>query len=148
MSWDEKVTVEAVKSGGFGLINSLFVAIINKFMENFTIDEKAKIVEGANEEDQNYLLIAIKQNIEKLDEVWPEMIRLIIKDKRKYINQSEEIDKVNEKLINCSPSNFNYKLTYEDKVELLQYLVDIMHDSDDFRGFLNQRIEEKSGYTK
>ena len=51
MSWDEKVTVEAVKSGGFGLINSLFVAIINKFMENFTIDEKAKIVEGANEED-------------------------------------------------------------------------------------------------
>ena len=42
MSWDEKVTEEAVKSGGFGLVNSLFMAIVNKFMENFSQDEKSK----------------------------------------------------------------------------------------------------------
>jgi hypothetical protein len=39
-------------------------------------------------------------------------------------------------------------MTYEDKLELLAYLIDMIHDKNDFRGFLNKRIEEKSGYNK
>lgn len=39
-------------------------------------------------------------------------------------------------------------LTYDEKVELLEMLIDGLHDLDDFRSFLNQRVEERSSYNK
>lgn len=39
-------------------------------------------------------------------------------------------------------------LSYEDKLDILETLIDGIHDLDEFRGFLNKRIEEKSSYNK
>lgn len=39
-------------------------------------------------------------------------------------------------------------LSYEEKAVLLETLIDGIHDLDDFRAFLNQRVEEKSSYNK
>lgn len=52
------------------------------------------------------------------------------------------------KLSACRPETYNSLLTYDEKVELLSFLVDCVHDIDDFRSFLNTRIEEKSAYNK
>lgn len=55
---------------------------------------------------------------------------------------------VYDKLQICTPETYNTVFTYEEKVELLSFLVDCVHDIDDFRTFLNSRIEEKSSYNK
>jgi len=39
-------------------------------------------------------------------------------------------------------------LSYDEKSELLEALIDGIHDLDDFRSFLNQRVEEKSSFNK
>lgn len=48
----------------------------------------------------------------------------------------------------CKPDTFSNLISYADKLELLQYLIDMVHDLDEFRSFLNKRIEEKSQLTK
>ena len=56
--------------------------------------------------------------------------------------------KITDKLSGCRPETYATKLTYDDKVELLAFLIDSVHDLDEFRQFLNQRLEEKSSYNK
>ena len=53
-----------------------------------------------------------------------------------------------DKLSECRVENYNTLFSYDEKVELLSFLVDCIHDLDDFRTFLNSRIEEKSSYNK
>jgi hypothetical protein len=56
--------------------------------------------------------------------------------------------KISEKLSGCRPETYSSTLTYDDKVELLTFLIDSIHDLDTFRSFLNTRLEEKSTYNK
>lgn len=53
-----------------------------------------------------------------------------------------------EKLANCVPETFAKILDFNEKLELLETLVDGLHDLDDFRAYLNQRIEERSSFNK
>lgn len=78
------------------------------------------------------------------------MLRLVIKSKMKFDNMHLDsvMTGVYDKLAACRPETYNSLLTYEEKVELLSFLVDCVHDIDDFRSFLNTRIEEKSAYNK
>ena len=46
------------------------------------------------------------------------------------------------------PETYSQSLSYEQKLELLETLVDGVHDLDDFKNFLNQRLEERSSYNK
>lgn len=43
-----------------------------------------------------------------------------------------------------SPKDYTWSLTYKEKLDILLYLVDTVHDMDTFRSFLNKRLEEKS----
>jgi len=42
-----------------------------------------------------------------------------------------------EKLAGCQPENYSTRLTYDEKISLLETLVDGLHDLDDFKSFLN-----------
>lgn len=42
-----------------------------------------------------------------------------------------------EKLASCVPETFTKNLNYNEKLELLETLVDGLHDLDDFKSYLN-----------
>ena len=46
------------------------------------------------------------------------------------------------------PETFSINLTYDEKLELLSFLIDMIHDQDEFRSFLNKRIDDKAVYNK
>lgn len=52
------------------------------------------------------------------------------------------------KLANCLPETFPQALTYDEKLELLEVIVDGLHDLNEFKTFLNLRIEERSVFNK
>ena len=43
-----------------------------------------------------------------------------------------------------TPQAYTSSLTYKEKIDMLLYLVDLIHDLDRFRQFLNKRLEDKS----
>lgn len=53
-----------------------------------------------------------------------------------------------DKLAGCRSETYGTSLTYDDKIELLSFLIDNVHELDEFRSFLNSRLEEKSSYNK
>jgi hypothetical protein len=51
-------------------------------------------------------------------------------------------------LAKSTPKTYGNILTYDEKLDILELLVDGLHDLDEFRTFLNLRVEEKSSYNK
>jgi hypothetical protein len=47
-----------------------------------------------------------------------------------------------------TPQAYTWSLTYKEKVDLIMFLVDRMHDLDSFRVFLNKRLDDKSSLFK
>ena len=84
--------------------------------------------------------------------VWTEMIRLLILhgDERIEIDQdilqdeNMQISELLKKVGSLSPNEYTWSLTYKEKLDLLLYLVDTIHDMDSFRQHLNKRLEDKS----
>ena len=52
------------------------------------------------------------------------------------------------KLSGMKQSDYITKLSYNEKVTLLTVLIDNIHDSNEFRAFLNNRVEAKSVFNK
>ena len=52
------------------------------------------------------------------------------------------------KLVGLRPSSYAKMLTFNEKVCMLTVLIDGIHDTDAFRKFLNDRVEEKSSFNK
>jgi predicted HicB family RNase H-like nuclease len=46
------------------------------------------------------------------------------------------------------PEDFSTQLTYDEKLEVFETLIDGLHDLNEFKTFLNQRIEERSAFNK
>ena len=93
MSWDDRVTHQAVAEGGLGLINAIHITLLNCFLGEIKSSEK-KVPDGgkADDDDEDHLLIAIKQHIDKQELLWPELLRLIIRYKNPFdINQHEGV---------------------------------------------------------
>lgn len=96
---------------------------------------------------------AIDKLIENKEEVWPEIIRLILNYKKEQDDEDfgpnkETIDVVLQKLVGMRPAQYFMRLTFEEKICLLTVMIDGIHDTDDFRKFLNERVEEKSSFNK
>lgn len=47
-----------------------------------------------------------------------------------------------------TPAEYVWKVTYKEKMDLLLFLVDTIHDLDSFRLFLNKRLDDKSSLFK
>ena len=55
---------------------------------------------------------------------------------------------ISKKLAGIKPANFTSELSYQQKVTLLTVLIDCLHETNEFRLFLNKRVEDKSTYNK
>jgi predicted nucleic acid-binding Zn-ribbon protein len=81
------------------------------------------------------------------------MIRILVmhSDERQDIDP-ETIDPSTLELLrrvgSLTPESYVFSLTYKEKISLLLYLVDLLHDLDRFRLFLNKRLEDKSSLFK
>jgi len=72
---------------------------------------------------------------------------LLILLKNDY-NPSEEVQALCIKLSRTLPSTFSTNFSYDEKLSVLELLIDLVHEQDAFRNFLNVRMEEKSNFNK
>ena len=106
----------------------------------------------ADEYENGVLIHSIMKLGENKEMVWTEMIRLLILhgDERIEIDQDilqdekMQISDLLKKVGTLSPKEYTWELTYKEKLDLLLYLVDTIHDMDSFRQHLNRRLEDKS----
>jgi hypothetical protein len=145
-----------VAEQGFGLLNSLHISAIECFFREIRESQENAKKGGESTKDTNdsnysddQLLLAVLKYFEKGQSegfYWPEFIRLILKSKRfSFHPMSDRLRTIcDEKLANCEPETYSNVLNYDEKLELLENIVDGLHDLDDFKNFLNQRIEERS----
>ncbi len=52
------------------------------------------------------------------------------------------------KLIGIKSNEFTTKFTYQEKVTLMTVLIDCLHETNDFRMFLNKRVDDKSTFNR
>ena len=99
------------------------------------------------------LINTISKTDNNKEQLWTEMIRLLIlhSDERNDLDK-EQLDPYIQDLLlkvgSLKPYLYTSTLTYKEKVDLLLYLVDMIHDLDRFRQFLNKRLEDKSSLFK
>jgi len=86
-----------------------------------------------------------------LEKLWPELIRLLVvhSDERHDIDLEglkdfSYMSELFRKLGAQTPQSYAQALTYKEKLDILMFLVDSIHDLDSFRQFLNKRLEDKS----
>ena len=98
-------------------------------------------------------MASIDKLIESKEKLWPEIIRLILAYAKNYDPDvfgpfDEEVEKIQQKLIGIKPAEFIAVFTEDEKITLLTVLIDCIHETNEFRVFLNRRVEDKSGYNK
>lgn len=107
---------------------------------------------SAQGDKDNQILQAIDKLIDNKQEVWPEIIRLVLKYK---MEKGEDlgpntciIERIINKFVGLRPCQYCVMLTFDEKLCLLTSMIDGIHDTDDFRKFLNERVEDKSSINK
>lgn len=55
---------------------------------------------------------------------------------------------IQKKLVGIQQNEFTTQFTYDEKVTLLTVLIDCIHETNEFRMFLNKRVEDKSAFNK
>ena len=113
-------------------------------MEELKTKEEKQKAESANKEKSeeevgDILNSDLAKQVEKLDKIWPGMLRIILRSEKNFdfAPLDPHIESICEKLTNCTPEHYSHMLTYDEKSELLEVLIDGIHDLDDFRNFLN-----------
>jgi hypothetical protein len=135
------------------LINQIHLALVKAICND--IETSATQGTIAQQENESSMLIGLINSIIKndpnKDQIWTEMIRILVLHMDDQDNgdlDTEGLDPYIAQLLKrvgaLTPSTYTYFLTYKEKVDLLLYLVDAIHDLDKFRQFLNKRLEEKS----
>ena len=101
------------------------------------------------------LIHSITQLNANEETLWPELVRLLIchADERldidlEALQENEYIFDILKKVGGLTPQSYTWSLTYREKVDLLLFLVDTVHDLDTFRQFLNKRLDDKSALFK
>lgn len=101
------------------------------------------------------LIHSIMKLSEDQERLWTETVRLLIAhaDDRHDIDleglpEGSYIADLLRKVGALTPQAYTWSLTYKEKVDLLLFLVDQMHDLDSFRQFLNKRLDDKSALFK
>lgn len=113
---------------------------------------------SASGEKQNQILSSIKKLTDNgligdKEKLWPEVVRLILlyarnEDPDIFGPFDADVTSICGKLSNIKPEVFNTALSYEEKVTLLSVQIDIIHETNEFRMFLNKRNDEKSTYNR
>jgi len=154
--WEDYISNKSVTETGFGLLNTLHLAAVEQFFKD--IRETADHAQAAQDKEsadfsEDQLLNAVVKYFEKgsgEEHHWTELVRIIFKSKRFTIHPlTPELRTLcDEKLSVCMPETYTEALTYQEKLSVLEALVDGVHDLGSFKAFLNQRMEERSSYNK
>ena len=176
-TWHQRCSITEIKERGIHLINQLHIALAKAIagdldILNGTVEPTAGaanintrkggpsgILGGAQSiplDNENGLLI---HSIMKLDEdpenLWTEMIRLLLvhSDERHNIDlessaESVQMAELLEQVGALTPNEYTWSLTYKEKVDLLLFLIDTIHDLDSFRQFITKRLDSKADLFK
>ena len=149
--------MKEIKENGINLINQIHIALVTAIEKDLTTLNNSGDLKGQPPDtSENGLLIhSITKLEEDKDKLWTEMIRLLIahaderhdSDLQEFEEQSY-IGDLLRKVGAITPQQYTSQLTYREKVDLMMFLVDRMHDLDSFRVFLNKRLEDKSSLFK
>ena len=148
--------VRHLKDKGFHLINRLHTSLVEAFLRDmFPEDGKttgAAAVSSSGEK-QNQMLAAVNKLITDKAKMWPEIVRLVLnfrrnEDQGAFGPSEQSMQSVLMKLSGMKQCDYITKLNYNEKVTLLTVLIDNIHDSNEFRAFLNNRVEAKSVFNK
>lgn len=77
---------------------------------------------------------------------WPEIIRLVIHSGNQAFSLmvTEELNNISQKLRHLTTKSYNLALTYEEKVGILEYLVNTVVNSDFVREIVKEDIEKRT----
>jgi hypothetical protein len=171
-TWHQKCTINEIKMNGFNLVNQLHCSVIRILCKDLEIHNNNNDpgAAGTNirnlqtnnalfgsakvpDNQQNAMLIHAILRMEEcqIETFWPELIRLLVvhSDERhdidlESISDFKQMSDLLRKLGGLTPQSYTWSLTLPEKVEILMFLVDCIHDLDSFRQFLNKRLEDKS----
>lgn len=173
-TWHQKCTINEIKEHGFNLINQLHSALVRALCTDLeilnsnnesgqntanvkNIHQHTALFGGksahAPDTHENGMLInsIIKMEECTLEKLWPELIRLLVvhSDERHDIDLEglkdfSYMSELFRKLGAQTPQSYAQALNYKEKLDILMFLVDSIHDLDSFRQFLNKRLEDKS----
>ena len=96
---------------------------------------------------------AINTLVVNKEDLWPEIIRLVLLYKIEHDGEDFGpnkliMDSVMQKLTGLRPEKYHRVMSFDEKVTLLTVLIDGIHDTDSFRKFLNDRVDEKSNFNR
>ena len=154
--WPEQMEMRHIREKGFHMINRLHTALADCYLQDlFPVDQATGTPHAvsASGEKLHAIVSSIHKLIEDKEKLWPEIIRLILqyaKTEDPYIFGpfEDEIEVISGKLAGCKPNDFLTKISYDEKVTLLTVLIDCLHETNEFRMFLNKRVEDKSAFNK
>jgi len=156
-TWTQRCTMTEIKERGIHLVNQIHMALVRVIANDLEILNNGGESAGQPPDNQeNGMLIhSIMKLNEDQERLWTEMVRLLIAhaDERHDIDLEGLQDNVYiadllRKVGALTPQAYTWSLTYKEKVDVLLFLVDTMHDLDSFRQFLNKRLDDKSSLFK
>lgn len=143
------------------MLNKIHTALAENYLQDlFPEDQPSGVTQAVSVsgEKQNQILSSIKKlSDNKLaddkQKLWPEIVRLILlyarnEDPDIFGPFDTDVTSICGKLTGTKPDAFNTKLNYAEKVTLLTVLIDVIHETNEFRMFLNKRNDEKSAYNR
>lgn len=145
--WEEYITNKTLAEYGISLINTLHIAAVQSFFKDIrdSLEENKDKADAKDFTDHSndVLLQAVLKYFDKGSSSeashWPELIRIILKSKSfSFLPLSGLLETLcDEKLAGCLPETYPSRLTYDEKLTLLETLVDGLHTLEDFKSFLN-----------
>lgn len=141
------------------MVNHLMTALADNYLRDlFPEDQQHQQPANAGTdstqgEKQKQILAALNKIIDDKQKMWPEIIRLILlhascEEPDIFGPFEQEVVEITKKLAGIKPASFTSELSYQQKVTLLTVLIDCLHETNEFRLFLNKRVEDKSTYNK
>ena len=138
------------------MINQIHVALVKCIIND--IDNLGKnptsssnATAGTPDDENTHLLSQIVNLGLNQEHLWPELIRLFVlhADERMmidvdYLQTDAQTYNLLKKVGSLSPSQYTHEMSYSEKIDLMMFLVDTIHDLDTFRSFLNKRLDDKS----
>lgn len=111
-----------------GLLTDLFVSIIECYI-NEASDEET--------EESNLLQLIYDYTDEKVQFIWPELLRIIFSYPDFNFPDDEDFLDLTDKLVGVTPQSFSSTFNYEEKTKILLNLINI-HDLQGFREYINE----------
>lgn len=150
LPWAEQAQLKQLRERGFHLINAIHCALADCYLEELASSND-------DSEHQDHVLISMHKIMKDDEFLWPEKIRLILKGRLgEHHNSAMDafgqdqavISSILSRLQTLHICDYSRTVPYEEKITLLECLIDGVHELQAFRDELAQRCEEKTQFNK